>query len=641
MNFLTNLNLNKNEIQNVVIQPLAVAPSNPKEGQIYYNSTDKFIYRYNGTAWGPIGVVYQQGSTTGAVITGLDNTGNVTTTNVVGLTLTGYTPVEDGYVSNDMTLQQAIAALDTAVKSAVAGGGEVNQNAWSNITVPIQSTNVTSEVAGESSAVTIAANAKTDTFTIASGDAWTKVDADASNKKITLGHKFSGVTNGTYGDATHVAKVSVDKAGHVTGAESVEIVGAKYITGLTSDAQTQLNTKVPNTRTVNGKALGSDITLSAGDVGADPSGSASAVLGASSDTSDKNTVYGVKALAQSALNAANAAKASADGKVASVSAGNNGISVGGTATAPTVGLKISGDSGNLAQIASDGLKVVAPEYSITKDATAQSGFLATYHLTKDNVEVGTAINIPKDYLVKSAEVKVSTGSDASGFPAGTTYIDFVVNTYDTTSGSGTESHIYLNVETLVKTHTAGNGISISDTNVISAKVVAANGLSVDSNGIKMGVASTTANGAMTSSMVTKLNGIDTGATANTITLNGSATKTPSFYAPTGAGTSGQILVSSGSGAPTWENAPESFHKYTATNGSLTASGGAFTWSIPASTHGVSNVGIIVQLYQVSTGEMVFADVTVNQSNYNVTITINDTASAGTLAAGTYRVVIFG
>ena len=507
MNYLTNLNLNQNEIQNAVIQPLAVAPSNPKEGQIYYNSTDKFIYRYNGTAWGPIGVVYQQGSTTGAVITGLDSNGNVTTTNVVNLTMTGYSPVSGGYVSNNMTLQQAFAALDEAVKNAVAGGGEVNQNAWSNITVPAQSTNVTNEVSGESSPVTISAGAKTDTFTIASGDAWTKVDADATNKKITLGHKFSGVTNGTYGDATHVAKVTVDKTGHVTGVENVAITN--------------------------------------------------------------------------------------------------------------------------------------PEYSIVKDTTAQNGFIATYHLTKDGANVGTAINIPKDYLVKSAEVKVATGSDASGFPAGTTYIDFIVNTYDTTSGSGTESHIYLNVETLVKTHTAGNGISISDTNVISAKVVTANGLSVDSNGIKMAVASTSANGAMTSAMVKKLNGIDTGATANTITLNGSATKTPSFYAPTGAGTSGQILVSSGSGAPTWKNAPESFHKYTATNGSLTASGGAFTWSIPASTHKVSNVGIIVQLYQVSTGEMVIADVTVNQSNYNVTITINDTTSAGSLASGTYRVVIFG
>ena len=89
MNFLTNLNLNRNELQNAVIQPLAVAPSSPKAGQIYYNSGDKFIYRFDGDNWSPIGVVYIQGSTAGAVITGLDGTGKVTTTNVVGLQLAG------------------------------------------------------------------------------------------------------------------------------------------------------------------------------------------------------------------------------------------------------------------------------------------------------------------------------------------------------------------------------------------------------------------------------------------------------------------------------------------------------------------------------------------------------------------------
>ena len=40
-------------------------------------------------------------------------------------------------------------------------------------------------------------------------------------------------------------------------------------------------------------------------------------------------------------------------------------------------------------------------------------------------------------------------------------------------------------------------------------------------------------------------------TIPTITLNGSATTSPSFYAPTGTGTSGQFLKSSGSGQPTW------------------------------------------------------------------------------------------
>ena len=51
---------------------------------------------------------------------------------------------------------------------------------------------------------------------------------------------------------------------------------------------------------------------------------------------------------------------------------------------------------------------------------------------------------------------------------------------------------------------------------------------------------------------TKLAGLANSATANTITMNGATNASPSFYAPTTAGTSGQALVSAGSGAPTWQ-----------------------------------------------------------------------------------------
>lgn len=487
MNYLTNLNLNKNELQNAVIQPLSIAPSNPKEGQIYYNSSDKFIYRYDGTAWSPIGVVYNQGSTAGAVITGLDSSGNVTTTNVTGLTLTGYTPVSDGYVSNNMSLQDAFAALDTAVKNAVAGGGEVNQNAFSNINVKKQSTETTA-VSGQSADATIAASAKTDTFTIATGNKW--VDVNSNGKTINIGHSLSGATAGEYGDSTHVSKVTVDAAGHVTAAESVAIAF------------------------------------------------------------------------------------------------------------PDV-----------------------PEYSITKDTTS-ADYTAVYHLTKDGENVGVEINIPKDMVVSSGTVETYATSGAWGDPG--TYLHLVI-------ANKTQDDIYINVGDLIEYVTSGS--------VAGDMVV----IDIDA---QHKVTATITDGTIPKeklvisiqNQLDKVDGIDTGATKNTITLNGANNADPSFYAPTDAGVSGQVLLSSGSGAPTWGTLPEAFHKYIATNGALTASGGAFSWSIPASTHGVNNAGIIVQVYEVSSGEMVITDVVVNQTNYNVTIKIN---GEGNLAADIYKAVIFG
>ena len=112
-------------------------------------------------------------------------------------------------------------------------------------------------------------------------------------------------------------------------------------------------------------------------------------------------------------------------------------------------------------------KKVNLQLTLTKEATATEGYFATYKLYNGATAVGDAINIPKDYLVKSASMKTCTvpgvPETTPALKIGEPYFDFVVNTVDST---GTDSHLYINVASLVDTYTEGDGINIVD-NVIS------------------------------------------------------------------------------------------------------------------------------------------------------------------------------
>ena len=88
--YLSSINLSKNEIQNVVVHNLASAPSNPKEGQIYYDTSSTEVYvciNETGPVWqsmkGDITAVTAStglsgGGTYGAVSLALKNNANFT-----------------------------------------------------------------------------------------------------------------------------------------------------------------------------------------------------------------------------------------------------------------------------------------------------------------------------------------------------------------------------------------------------------------------------------------------------------------------------------------------------------------------------------------------------------------------------------
>ena len=140
------------------------------------------------------------------------------------------------------------------------------------------------------------------------------------------------------------------------------------------------------------------------------------------------------------------AKAYADGKVASVSATDESIVVSGTTTAPTVAVQISKEAGNDLVKKTDGLFVEVPDsavYSITKDETS-ADYAAIYHLTKDGVNTGVAINIPKDMVVKSGTVEVNPEGQATG-----TYLVL-------TLANATEDKVYINVGSLIEYVTSGS-----------------------------------------------------------------------------------------------------------------------------------------------------------------------------------------
>lgn len=162
--------------------------------------------------------------------------------------------------------------------------------------------------------------------------------------------------------------------------------------------------------------------------------------------------------------------------VVDVVANNNANAVSSNAVYDAVALKAS--SADLATVATSGsyndltdkpsLGDFGGTVDVIKKATAESGYAATYEITQSGVKVGASINIPKDFLVKSASVQtVSTANTpVNGYVVGDKYLDFVINAKDS---SESNEHIYLLVSDLVDVYEADESTITLSGNTFSVK----------------------------------------------------------------------------------------------------------------------------------------------------------------------------
>lgn len=168
MIYLVNLNLSGNELQNAVIQPVGVLPGSAKEGQIVYNSSEKNLYIYNGSAWKVVGKEYTlpvaSSSTLGGIKVGaglaindgvLSATGGgvadaVDWSNVQnkpeGLVIDeSYVHTDNNYTNTEKTKLSGIAAgaqVNVIEKISVNGAQQSISEKGVNITVPTQASDI-------------------------------------------------------------------------------------------------------------------------------------------------------------------------------------------------------------------------------------------------------------------------------------------------------------------------------------------------------------------------------------------------------------------------------------------------------------------------------------------------------------------
>ena len=578
--FLTGLDLNKNELLNARIQNLSSAPSSPVAGQVYYNTSSNAIFLYDGSSWQQVAIGSDAAASTDELTEGSTNL----------------------YFTNERA--------QDAIGTAITGGTQTN------ITVTYDDANNVYNFVAENGV----ADSTTDDLTEGSTNLYyTDARVNAVIAASDTDDLSEGATNLYYTDARARGAVSSGDSyiayNSGTGVFTLDTANAATVAYVDQEVSDVNNTI--NGLTTTDIAEGTSLYYT--------DARARSAVASGDDTLSYNSSTGVFTANTSTL----ALKSYVDSQV---SASAQGLDVKGSVrVATTANITLSGTQTIDGVSLSEGDRVLVKDQSTgsengiyvvasgawsraadaNSDADVTAGLFTFVSEGSSYADTGWVLSTNDTITLDTTALTFTQFSGAGQYSGG----DGLTLTGTTFAVGGTTDRITVNADSIDIAATYVGQSSITTLGTITTGTW--NGTTI---GVEYG-----GTGATTLASGEYLKGNGTGAVQSSATI------------PVGD-LSGTLAVNQGgTGATTAAGARSNLGattKYAASNAEITPSSGTATWTV---THNLNTSDTTVSVRDLSDDMEVVVDVEHTDAN---TITLTWT-SASTVAANSYRVVVIG